>query len=208
MSKYQNEGYKFLLNSDLMTAVNQWCLNFKSAEQKYGHISNWNTSHITNMENLFCGAGYMKYGEGRQHFNDDISRWDVSNVINMNSMFYHAHLFNQDISKWNVSNVTNMHNIFRNATNFNKEIISWNVENVVGENVLKSILYDSGYKKQPPKKWLDMTDAEKINYNHCKIGSSLRETIMNQYIDLNEVLNDDGSLNDEAIVKIMKSVEV
>ena len=56
---------------DIHSAVNLWCTDREAAELKYGHISQWNTSAVTNMKDLF------NYKVG---FNDDISQWDVSNV--------------------------------------------------------------------------------------------------------------------------------
>ena len=53
-------------------------------------ISKWDTSSVTNMRYMFCGA--MK-------FNQPIGEWDTSNVIDMCCMFQFAKSFNQDISK-------------------------------------------------------------------------------------------------------------
>ena len=39
----------------------------------YGHISDWNVSHITNMKNLFYNTA----------FNSDISKWNTGAVISM-----------------------------------------------------------------------------------------------------------------------------
>jgi hypothetical protein len=69
-----------------------------AAEVKYGHISKWNTSLVTNMKELF---------KMKRDFNDDISKWDVSSVTNMSWMF-HRTPFNGDISGWDVSSVTDM----------------------------------------------------------------------------------------------------
>ena len=42
-----------LNNENIHYAVNLWCNNVKDAILKYGHISNWNVSNVTNMHNLF-----------------------------------------------------------------------------------------------------------------------------------------------------------
>ena len=67
----------------------------------YGHISNWTTSAITDMKNLFCGAtsGYFTYPNGPYcvnygiccipalaSFNEPLN-WDTSNVTRMDRMF-------------------------------------------------------------------------------------------------------------------------
>ena len=41
-------------------------------------ISEWNTSNVTHMDNMFNGAS---------SFNQPIGEWETSNVTNMNDMF-------------------------------------------------------------------------------------------------------------------------
>ncbi len=81
-------------DADIQDAVKLWCSNRPEAESKYGHITDWDTSAVTNMRELF---------EDCTEFNDDISQWNVGNVTNMWRMFYGAAAFNQDIGQWNVS---------------------------------------------------------------------------------------------------------
>ncbi len=107
-------------NADIEDAVNMWCTNRIKALKKYGHISEWNTSRVTNMNDLFLE---------KSEFNDDISKWDVSNVTAMGGMFFNTVSFNGDLSRWNVSNVKNMNAMFCQAS-FNGDISSWNVGNV------------------------------------------------------------------------------
>ena len=83
-------------DDDIKKAVNEWCDGPVAAEVKYGHISKWNTSLVTNMKKLF---------ENKSNFNDDISKWNVSNVTNMGFMF-RGTPFDGDISGWDVSSVT------------------------------------------------------------------------------------------------------
>ena len=78
-----------LTNSNIKKAVNLWVTNNKECLFKYGHISHWNTSNITNMMALFY---FIK------NFNEDISDWNVSNVTNMSFMFCDASSFNGNIS--------------------------------------------------------------------------------------------------------------
>ena len=89
-------------DDDIDETVNEWCDDPVAATVKYGHISKWNTSLVTNMKDLF----YEK-----SEFNDDISKWDVSNVTDMGFIFRETP-FNGDISGWNVSSVTNMGSMF------------------------------------------------------------------------------------------------
>ena len=63
--------FKPKTKDELQEAVDLWCENKEEALNKYGHISNWDTSLITDMINLFVD---------KHNFNDNINNWDVSNV--------------------------------------------------------------------------------------------------------------------------------
>ena len=108
-------------NDSLREAVREWLNNESDAIQKYGHISNWDVSQVTNMRKLFRNAEY---------FNEDITQWDVSGVTAMSHMFSGANAFNQNIGGWDVSQVTTMHDMFLKAWNFNQDISEWNVSQV------------------------------------------------------------------------------
>lgn len=103
---------------ELVEAINLWCKSSEEAEKKYGHISIWNVSLITDMSNLF---------ETRE-LDDDISSWDVSNVTNMRYMFFWS-IINSPLDSWDVSSVKDMSGMFRRS-NFNRSIQSWDVRNV------------------------------------------------------------------------------
>ena len=90
MPSSKKRGHKFR-DADIHEAVNLWFSNKAEAETQYGHISEWDVSSVTNMEELF------KY---KDTFNDDISSWDVSKVTNMRGMFNGATAFNQNIVSW------------------------------------------------------------------------------------------------------------
>ena len=111
-------------DADIYEAGKAWCGNPVKATVRYGHISKWNTSLVTNMKELF---------KWKRDFNDDISKWNVSNVTNMGAMFLIEYgsigFFDGDISGWNVSSVTNMDAMFSD-TPFNGDISGWNVSSV------------------------------------------------------------------------------
>jgi len=90
---------------------------------KYGEISNWDTSNVTDMSRMFYDAS---------SFNQPLNKWNVSNVTDMESMFHWATSFNQPLNDWNMSYVGNMSFMFCNASSFNQPLNDWNVE--VGEN--------------------------------------------------------------------------
>jgi surface protein len=105
----------------LKGAVEEYIRNKRSAIRKYGDISGWDVSNVTNMSRMFHEA---------YKFNGDLSKWNVSNVTNMRYMFGWASSFNGDLSKWNVSNVTNMEGMFLGTFSFNGDISGWDVSNV------------------------------------------------------------------------------
>ena len=60
-------------SNELREAVALWLSDESTAITKYGHISLWNTSNVTDMSLMFNGA---------TNFNEDyIINWDVSKVI-------------------------------------------------------------------------------------------------------------------------------
>ena len=153
-------------NSNFQTAVNLWFDNQADANATYGHISDWNTSLVTDMSNAF---------KDRTSFNEDIGDWDVSNVTtffhlftnaisfnqdisdwntssleNMSRCFYGASSFNSDLSKWDISNVNMMTATFRNATSFNQNINSWDVSNVLN---IENLFYGASVFNQPIGDW-------------------------------------------------------
>ena len=134
-----------ITQSNINNAVDLWISNQTSAEAEYGHISNWDTSNVTDMSNLFSDASSFNQDIGSwdvsnvttmsqmfysSTFNGSIGSWDVSNVANMSQMFRENTAFNQDIDSWDVSSVTNMYMTFLSAASFNQDISSWNVSSV------------------------------------------------------------------------------
>ena len=111
-------GAEALNDLNFYTAIDLWFSNESEANATYGHISDWNVSAVTTMENAFYN---------REGFNEDISTWDMSSVTNMWSMFKYARSFNQPIGNWDVSNVTTMRFTFGYAETFNQPIGDWNV---------------------------------------------------------------------------------
>ena len=85
----------------------------KRIVEKYGEISTWDVSNVTNMAWMFAEA---------TSFNQPLNNWNVSNVLDMSQMFASARSFNQPLNKWNVSKVTNMYKMFWNADSFNQQL--------------------------------------------------------------------------------------
>ena len=110
-------------------------------ESKYGHISDWDTSNVTFMSELFREA---------ESFNQPIGNWDVSKVRDMESMFSGAESFNQPIGLWDVSNVTDMDQMFSQAKSFNQPIGNWAVSKVTK---MRKMFYCAESFNQPIGLW-------------------------------------------------------
>jgi surface protein len=113
--------YEKLTDANFFVAVELWFGDEEKCRFKFGHISDWNTSRVTNMKRAFFG---------RARFDEDLSRWNVSNVSDMSYMFSGA-TFNGDLSRWDVAKVTNMRGMFYRATQFNGDLSQWNVSRVI-----------------------------------------------------------------------------
>ncbi|KAH8053281.1 hypothetical protein JL722_9504 [Aureococcus anophagefferens] len=99
--------------SDLATAVGAWLADAGAATLRYGHISTWDVSAVTDMSSLFYGAST---------FDDDIGAWDTSSVTDMSFMFEDADAFDQDIGAWDTSSVTDMSYMFYSASAFDQNL--------------------------------------------------------------------------------------
>ena len=137
-------------SEELREAVAFWLRNQSKAKMKYGHISLWDTSNVTDMNRMFFYA--INFNEcigswdtsnvtdmhgmfwGAYDFNHYIGNWNTSNVTDMRTMFSHAHKSNRDIGDWDTSNVTNMCQMFEEANNFNQYIGNWDTSNVTNMN--------------------------------------------------------------------------
>ena len=145
-------------NEGLVDAVNLWCSTPEHravAEARYGHISFWNTSKVTNMEYLFR----IKYT-----FNDDISKWDTSKVTTMECMFWNAHAFNGDLSRWDTSNVITMKGMFCDANAFNGDLSRWNTSNVTDMGYM---FYEARVFNGDLHAW-DTSNVTNMGYMFCE----------------------------------------
>ena len=134
-----------LMNETLRDWVRRWC---SGDREGLPPIATWNTSQVTDMNNLFAGKphGY----EHNSKFNDDISAWDTSNVTDMQNMFAGASAFNQPLNDWRVHNVTNMCTLFCGASSFNQPLNDWRVDNVT--SMYQMFAYASSFN-QPLNDW-------------------------------------------------------
>ena len=160
---YDVSAWRRMTNWNIQTAVNLWISDPSGCTTTYGHISNWDTSNVTNMNSLFGGRG---------SFNTDISGWNVSNVTNMGNMFTNATAFNQPIGGWDVAKVTTMGGLFQGASSFNQPLNSWNTGN--NTNAVAMFFHASAFN-QPLNNW-NMTSVGETSF-------MFSDSVFNQPID-------------------------
>merc|ERR1719272_2460850 len=115
-------------SATLVSMVEEWLFSDWKARDKYGNISDWDVSGVTNFDNLFYVEVLYGFGDDdswRPHFDADLSKRDVSSALSMNAMFKNTASFNSDISKWNTASVTSMGSMFMDAASFNSDITKW-----------------------------------------------------------------------------------
>ena len=97
-------GY-VMTDSNIFDAVELWLLDEDAADIKYGHITAWDTSAVTDMSCLFKAeednggqCTYPRfYHAAAASFDEDLSGWDVGNVRKMAGIFVGAEAFDQDL---------------------------------------------------------------------------------------------------------------
>jgi surface protein len=151
INEYESGLYQIILSlvfypmkdsEELREVVKIWLEVESKAIIKYGHISLWNTSKVTDMSGMFQYA---------KEFNQDIGNWDTSNVTTMSSMFHGAKKFNKDIGRWDTSTVTDMSQMFYNAIEFNQNIRWWDTSNV--NNMYNMFSYTKNFNQDYISNW-------------------------------------------------------
>ena len=83
-------------------------------------ISNWDTSNVTNMQEMFFNA---------RDFNQNIGGWNVEKVESIYRMFWYCYAFNQPIGAWTTSALTTVASAFQ-GSGFNQPLDNWDMSNV------------------------------------------------------------------------------
>ncbi len=121
----------------------------------YPPIGNWDTSRVTNMEQMFRHSSFnqpignwdtskvtsMREMFDDSSFNQPIGNWDTSKVTDMSGMFDNASSFNQPIGNWDTSKVTDMSYMFYRASSFSQNINRWNVDKIININFREFMIY-------------------------------------------------------------------
>ncbi len=112
-------------NQTIRIAVREWRDHYNDALAMYGHISRWDTSHVTDMNGLF---------KDFFTFDQPIGEWNTSNVSDMRGMFDGCESFDQPLNNWNTSKVTDMSSMFAVANAFNQPLGDWDTSQVTDMN--------------------------------------------------------------------------
>merc|ERR1711977_756626 len=85
---------KIRSDKDIRKAVKEWREDPVATEGRYGHISDWDVSRVTDMSELFYVAERDEEDEfesdEESDFNEDLSQWQTGNVTDMSIMFMGA----------------------------------------------------------------------------------------------------------------------
>lgn len=126
MLKSSNAKTIDLRNTSLATNITDLSTAFNDQAVEEIDMTGFDTSHITNMSNMFNGANHLKTIIG-------IEGWDVSKVTDMNHMFANCSALTSLNLSWggNTKNVKNFAWMFANDNNLQTidGIGEWNVSN-------------------------------------------------------------------------------
>lgn len=109
--------------------------HYTSSLETINGITDWNTSNVTNMSQMFMDSGIKRSGGGSTllYLPTNGNAWNVSNVTNMAGMFSGANrLTGLDTTGWDTSKVTSLNSMFYNATALQNiaGIANWNTSAV------------------------------------------------------------------------------
>ena len=180
-------------NWDTSTITNMY--NIFSGDLKFNHdISYWDVSKVTNFYGAF---------QGNSLFNQNLNTWDTSKVTNMSYMFNDALTFNGDISNWNTSAVTSMNSMFKNASKFNRSLATsgaiWDTSNVTD---MSSMFHDASDFNQDISSWdvSNVTNMSNMFHGAKKFNFDLNIWNISSVTDISSMFSDaekfDGNVND------------
>ena len=175
---YYAEPEKVYLNEDSSNMFFSDPLEQKIRNVLEIDLSNFNTSHVTNMRSMFDGMFNLT--------TLDLSSFDTSNVTNMRAMFYDMrNLTTLNLSNFNTSKVTNMYAMFNDMSNLTTLNLS---------NFDTSMVTDMSYMFAVTPKLatlnLSSFDTSKVtNMSHMFDGATNLTTLNLSSFDTSKVTN-------------------
>ena len=118
-----------------------WVQDTTTATSKWGAISDWDVSGVTDFSNAFstqrnqAGTSLSPNGNPKVGTMNaaqfGVAKWITAAATSMAGMFAGATKMNADFSGWDVSSVTSMKGIFEHASNMiGTGLSGWNVAKV------------------------------------------------------------------------------
>ena len=138
------EGFENINTSNVtdMSRMFEQFGNMSKSLDKVPDVSNWDTSKVENMSNMF--SEYCYYASNKLDKVPDVSNWSTSKVTNMSKMFHSFGPINinsfvpsaPNVSNWNTSKVVDMSCMFSNyaftstCLNSAPDVSKWDTSNV------------------------------------------------------------------------------
>jgi hypothetical protein len=134
-------------NQSIRRAVGDWHSDDESmlCYNKWGNISEWNTTGVTNIDELFSRSqidlvdlsqwdtsNMVSMADTFRSYSGNpksVAAWDVGSVTNFSGMFRDSGL-DTDLSSWNTSSAEDMSYMFAFTENFNSDLSTWSTGNV------------------------------------------------------------------------------
>jgi surface protein len=148
---------QFFTRDELLLAIGEWCDNRDTASQKYGLISGWDVSCVSDFSFIFSATNAPGFGSDAR---DNVNPWNTISVVNMTGVFHGQFNFNKPLNNWNTTNVTTMYLMFWNCNNFNQTLNTWNTAKVTDMSFMFSYCF---VFNQPLNNW-NTANVEKMKY--------------------------------------------
>jgi surface protein len=113
-----------------------------------GSIENWDTSHIQNMQYMFCGSS-IRNTDLTPNKNGNPNIWNTGNVANMDYLFANCTQFQGiGVPLWNTYSVTSIQYAFSGCTNLTSNFLPYpkgDIWNVTGIGNFNGIFQNSSF---------------------------------------------------------------
>ena len=158
---------------------------FSNSQATTLDLSNFNTSNVTNMEEMFYKS---------QATTIDVSSFNTSNVTNMKYMFGYSQATALDLSNFNTSKVTNMYAMFYKSQIITLDVSSFDTSNVTDMSYMfnNSIKLKTIYASNKFKTDL-VTSSSNMFYNSTLLVGGLGTTYNSSYVDKTYARIDGGT---------------